>query len=171
MTAQSILVLGIGNALCSDDGIGPRVVEELERLHPDHRVAQWMDGGTVGLALLTHIEGCSGLIIVDAAALDASPGQMQVFSGESMDRFVAMPRKRSVHEVGLADLLGAAALCGALPSRRALVAIQPASTRLGSEPTAEVGAAIGGACAAVLELLDDWQKQQQPPQQPRGARA
>jgi len=152
-----IVVLGVGNALCQDDGIGPLVVGELARRYSERREAEWVDAGTVGLALLTYLEDRDGLIVVDAAALDAAPGDLEVLEGESMDRFVAGPRlKRSVHEVGLADLLGAAAFSSTLPKRRALVAIQPGSTQLGNQPTPAVGAALDRACAAVLDVIDRW---------------
>ena len=59
-------------------------------------------------------------------------------------------------EPGYADLMAAAELCGRLPARRALVAVQPASTALGLEPTAEVAAAIPALCAAVQELVTRW---------------
>lgn len=155
-----ILVLGIGNELCQDDGIGPVVVRELARIHPRDDVAEFVDGGTVGLALLTYVEGCDALIVIDAASLDAPAGHVAVLEGGVMDAFVAQPRKRSAHEVGLADLLGAAALIGALPERRALIAIQPESTQLGDVPTPTVGAAVAPASRAVLEFIERWKKEE-----------
>ncbi len=65
-------------------------------------------------------------------------------------------RKRSAHEVALADLMGAAALSGHLPGRRALVAVQPESTALGLDPTPTVAAAIPQLCRAVDDLLQRW---------------
>jgi hydrogenase maturation protease len=154
--ARSIVVLGVGNTLCQDDGIGPLVVSELARRHSEHRAAEWIDAGTVGLSLVCHLRGRAGLIVVDAANLGLEPGQLSVLEGAAMDRFVALPGKRSVHEVGLSDLLGAAALSQALPEQRALIAIQPGSTELGSTPTPAVVSALDGACQAVLGLLARW---------------
>ena len=156
-SAQRIVVLGMGNALCRDDGIGPLVVAELARRYAAHRAAEWIDAGTVGLSLLCYVRGRAGLIVVDAANLGTEPGQLSVLEGEALDRYVASPRKCSVHEVGLSDLLAAAALSQALPEHRALVAIQPGSTGLGGSPTPAVGAALEAACQAVLELIARWE--------------
>jgi hydrogenase maturation protease len=65
-------------------------------------------------------------------------------------------RKRSAHEVALADLLSAAALNGRLPARRALVAVQPGSTELGLVPLPAVAQAIPRLCDAVHELMTRW---------------
>lgn len=155
--AGRIVVLGMGNAYCQDDGIGPLVVAELARRYASHRAAEWVDAGTVGLSLLCYVRGRAGLIVVDAANLSVEPGQLCVLEGEALDRYVASPRRRSVHEIGLSDLLGAAALSQALPEHRALVAIQPGSTALGATPTPAVSAALDAACQAVLELIARWE--------------
>ena len=65
-------------------------------------------------------------------------------------------RKRSAHEVALADLMGAAALGGRLPARRALVAVEPGSTALGLEPTPPVARAIPQLCSEVTRLVTRW---------------
>lgn len=152
------LVIGIGNRLLRDDAAGPLVLERLQA-HAGLLAAAGdpglLDGGTLGLSLLPEIEACSGLIAVDAARFGATPGTVRVFEGGAMDA-QATGRKHSVHEVALADLLGAAALQGLLPERRALVAVEPESTELGLEPTAAVQAALPALCAEVLALLHRW---------------
>jgi hydrogenase maturation protease len=149
------LLLGIGNTLLSDDGIGVHVITALEADADVRAAARLNDGGTIGLALLGDIEDCEALIAVDAMQLDQPPGTLRVFTGEAMDLALA-GRKRTAHEVALSDLLQAAALIGRRPSRRALVGIQPQSVDWGLVPTAEVAAAIPRACAAVAALLSDW---------------
>lgn len=144
------LVLGIGNRLLQDDAAGPLVIDQLASLAPPG--VRLLDGGTMGLSLLPEIEACAALIVVDAARVQAEPGTVRVFEGEAMDA-QAMGRKQTVHEVALADLLGAAALQGMLPSRRALVAVEPASTALGLAPTPAVQAALPQMVARVQGLL------------------
>lgn len=146
-----LLVLGIGNRLLQDDAAGPLVVDALRSRLPD--AARLLDGGTMGLGLLPEIECSDTLIVVDAARFGAEPGTVRVFEGEAMDA-QAMGRKTSVHEVALADLLGAAALQGLLPPRRALVAVEPARTELGLEPTPAVRSALPRMTEAVLAAID-----------------
>ncbi|MBL8345670.1 MAG: hydrogenase maturation protease [Rubrivivax sp.] len=149
-----MLVLGLGNRLLGDDAAGPLAVATLAASDGD-RGAIFRDGGTIGLALLPEIQDASGFIAVDAARFGAEAGTVRVFEGEAMDAQLG-GRKRSAHEVALADLMGAAALSGRLPGRRALVAVQPESTALGLEPTPAVAAAIPQLCRAVDELLQRW---------------
>lgn len=149
------LVLGVGNTLLSDDGIGVHVVESLRsRQGLDPRVAI-VDGGTLGLSLLPEIENADGVIVVDAAEIGELPGTMSVFENSDMDRQLA-GRKKSVHEIAVADLLAAASIRGKTPADRALVAIQPASTQWGLEPSRRVQAAVPGAVEAITSIIERW---------------
>lgn len=148
---DDILVLGLGNRLLGDDAAGPLAVDALAP-RPGVR---FQDGGTIGLSLLPQIERARAFIAVDAATFGAAPGTVRVFEGEAMDAQLG-GRKRSAHEVALFDLMAAAALCGHLPARRALVAVEPASTALALAPTPAVAAAIGPLCHAVDEVLARW---------------
>jgi hydrogenase maturation protease len=152
------VVLGIGNTLLRDDGAGIHV---LEALRGSGLPAAWrttcLDGGTLSFALLAEIEPHDRLIVIDAAQVDSTPGTVQVFEGEDMDRFLGTRRRQSVHEVGLLDLLRVACLTDALPALRALVAIQPESIEWGDTPTAVVAAAIPKACVTTLDLIRRWQ--------------
>lgn len=151
---DAVLVLGLGNRLLGDDAVGPLAVDALAAA-ADARVARYQDGGTIGLSLLPQIEDAAAFIAVDAALFGAAPGTVRVFEGAAMDNQLG-GRKRSAHEVALADLMAAAALNGRLPARRALVAVEPASTALGLELTPAVDAALPRLRAAVNELLDRW---------------
>lgn len=157
------LILGLGNTLLGDDGIGVLVVRALAR--EEHLAGQeeagWgervvlRDGGTIGLGLLVEIEAASALIAIDAAEMGVRPGEVRVFEGAEMERMLSGP-KRTAHEVALADLIAAAKLTGREPRRKALIGIQPASTGWGLEPSAAVNAAIPSASAAVRRLLARW---------------
>ena len=96
------------------------------------------------------------LIVIDAAELDSAPGTVRAFVGEDMDRFLGVNRKRSVHEVGLLDLMAVAHLAGHLPQRRALIGIQPDIVDWGDAPTAAVAEAIPQACSLTLDLIAAW---------------
>lgn len=151
-----IFVLGIGNRLLSDDGAGLAIIDLLMSGAAAESAVTYRDGGTIGLALLPEIEDATAFIAVDAAELGAAPGTVRVLEGGAMDALLSS-RKLSVHEAGLSDLLSAAALAGTLPSRRALVAIQPATVAGGLALSPAVAGAIPAACAAVSALIAKWE--------------
>lgn len=157
MVDSTVLVLGLGNRLLCDDAAGPLALDALNAAPAGAPAGvRCCDGGTIGLALLPQIEDTDALIAIDAARFGAEPGTVRVFEGEAMDRQL-VGRKASAHEVALADLMAAAAFNGRLPTRRALVAVQPGSTDLGLVPTPPVQAAVPRLCEAVRELLQRWQ--------------
>lgn len=156
----SALVLGIGNILLGDEGAGVHVITHLTRHHPLPDVT-YLDGGTLSFTLAADIEAASALVVVDAAQMGLGPGQVRSFVGEDMDRFLG-DNKRSVHEVGLTDLMDIARLTDHLPAHRALVGIQPATLGWGERPGSAVEAAISVAAAQVLDLLHAWRGAPQP---------
>lgn len=149
------LVLGVGNTILTDEGVGPWVVERLRALNPDAAGVTWMDGGTLSFSIAASVENAEYLIVVDATELKAEPGTVQVFVDEDMDRMLG-GHGRSIHEVGLMDLLNIARLTERLPRRRALVGIQPGVVDWGTEPTPAVGAAMPEAARAVAALIQQW---------------
>ena len=153
MHTPRTLVLGIGNVLLTDDGVGVHVIRALEARNDPGLVVR--DGGTIGLALLPEIEDADQLIAVDAMELGAAPGTVCVFTGAGMDHALSGIRK-SAHEVALSDLLAAAALAGVLPENRALIGIQPDVLTWGLEPTPAVAQAVNAALTQVLNLILEW---------------
>jgi hydrogenase maturation protease len=149
------LVLGVGNTILTDEGVGPWVVERLRVLNPDVPGITWMDGGTLSFSIATSVEDAERLIVVDATELRSRPGTVQVFVDEEMDKMLG-GHGRSIHEVGLMDLMNMARLTERLPQRRALVGIQPGVIDWGTEPTAAVGAAMPEAARAVAALIKEW---------------
>jgi hydrogenase maturation protease len=150
------LVLGIGNTLLSDEGVGIHVTQQLQSLLPDSADIEILDGGTLSFTLASPIEDADALIVVDAAQLKSAPGTLKVFEGEAMDAFLLGNRKSSVHEVGLLDLMSIALLTGHWPKRRALVAIQPEKVDWGDYPTPQVAAAVPLACEHIQSLIGGW---------------
>lgn len=152
---QSTLVLGIGNTLLGDDGVGVHVMERLRTECGDDAGA-FVDGGTLCFNLLANVEDASAILVIDAADLDAAPGTLRVFEGAAMDRFMKIPRRRSVHEIGLIDLFDMARMLDCLPERRALICIQPQSTDWSAALTPPVAAAADLACAEAAAVLLRW---------------
>jgi hydrogenase maturation protease len=155
LVPSSVLVLGIGNVLLSDDGAGVKLVERLCcELGAD--AATFVDGGTLSFSLLSYIESTDSMLVIDAAEFEGVPGAVSLFEGVAMDRFLASVRRRTVHEVGLIDLLDMARLRGCLPSRRALLCIQPSCIEWSETLSAPVAQALPAACRQAQALLQRW---------------
>jgi hydrogenase maturation protease len=153
---RKVLVIGVGNSLLQDDGVGVHVAGALSASGDEE--FEIVDGGTLGLSLLPAVEDAHAVIVVDASELQAEPGTVRVFHGGEIDRHLS-GKRRTVHEVALADLFSAAAIRGRCPPRRALVAIQPACTDWGLQTTAAVTAAIPSACAAIRAVALHWRQE------------
>jgi len=151
----STLVLGIGNSLLTDEGIGVHVVTFLKYHHGGLRDVEFLDGGTLSFTLADDIARSGNLIVVDAARMGEAPGTVKCFLDTDMDRYLSAAQA-SVHEVGLGDLLDIARLTDTLPQRRALVGIEPESLDWGDRPTPRVAEAITSAAQQVLVLLQQW---------------
>ena len=151
------LVLGIGNTLLTDEGVGVHVLHALESRLAHLSDVTLLDGGTLSFTLAGPIEEADALIVVDAANIKSEPGEWTLLEGEDMDAFLTSNRKASVHEVGLTDLRAIAILAGHWPEKRAMLAIQPQTIDWGEHPTPAVAAAISPACTAIHDLIREWQ--------------
>jgi hydrogenase maturation protease len=166
MRNTSTLVLGVGNILLSDEGAGVHAMQYLQQhqaMAPpaEFQSVRFLDGGTLSFTLAADIEWAGCLIVFDAAQLNAAAGHVRSFVGEDMDRFLSFGQ-RSVHEVGLADLMDIARLTGHLPQNRALIGIQPELLGWGEQPADAVMAALPVAAEMALALMRTWL----PPQKP-----
>jgi hydrogenase maturation protease len=153
---RKTLVLGIGNTLLMDEGVGVHVLQALESKLADLPDVTLLDGGTLSFTLAGPIEEADALIVVDAANIRTKPGEWALLEGEEMDAFLMNNRKSTVHEVGLTDLRAIAILAGHWPERRAMLAIQPDVIDWGEYPTPAVAAAIPPACDAIQKLIQEW---------------
>lgn len=153
---DTILVLGLGNTLLTDEAVGVRVAEALAADPATQQLGlKVLDGGTMGLTLLVEMEDAGAMVIVDAAYLEQEPGAIAVFEGSDMDHFLRT-RGRNPHDIGLDDLMDALRLREAVPERRALIGIQPADIRVGESLTDAVAAAIPKATARIIALIEGW---------------
>lgn len=149
------LVLGFGNVLLRDDGAGVQLTAQLQRDLGSGDV-DFVDGGTMSFSLLPYIEACEALLVIDAADLAGPPGTVRLFEDLEMDAFLKSTRRRSVHEVGIIDLMDMARLRGCLPIRRALLCIQPGRIDWGEVITLPVAQALPVAALAAKEVLERW---------------
>jgi len=153
---STTLILGIGNTLLTDEGVGIHVIEYLAENFPDEANTTYLDGGTLSFTLAGPIAEHDNLIVIDAARFGDPPGTCKTLLAEQMDRYLVGNRE-SVHEVGLMDLLDIARLSGTYPANRALVGIQPESLGWGERPTESVSSSIPTAALNAITLHHSWQ--------------
>jgi len=125
-----VLVLGVGNRLLGDDGVGPALADRLRIRHAGESRVEIVDGGTQGLALLGLFENRRAVLLLDAIAVGADAGHVHVIEDPLQE---AMARGQSAHEDNVSDLLRVVDLLGHLPASLALVGVEPGviETRLG----------------------------------------
>jgi len=150
----SALVLGLGNLVHSDDGVGVHAIHQLQR---DPRVpasVTLIDGGTQGLSLIPHISGFSRLLVIDAVNAGEAPGTLLRFEGRALS---GLPGKATVHQLGFADLMVAMKLLGEAPEEVVVMGIEPVSTEWGAELTPPVQATLPALLEVVIEQLHSWE--------------
>jgi len=145
---QPLTILGVGNTLCTDDGLGPAVVASLQRQWHGDGVAI-VDGGTLGMSLLPLLEDTEKLLLVDAIRTDDPPGSLVRLEGE--DVLPAVRLRLSPHQVGVADLLDSARLLGTMPDKVILIGLVPESIGLGFGLTERIAAALPTLTEAILK--------------------
>ncbi len=147
---MGVLVLGLGNILLSDEGVGVRIVEALDAAHelPDGVVL--LDGGTSGMELLDAVAEQDCLIVADAVNAAGPAGR--VIRLEDGDIRMLFETRFSPHQLGLSDLLAALRLIGKAPSRVVLIGVVPQNLSLGMELSP---AAADGRDAAVRMIVEE----------------
>jgi hydrogenase maturation protease len=148
-SGSRLLILGLGNLLCTDDGVGPAAAQAIAetRVVPDD--VQVLDGGTLGLALLSYLEDAEQAILVDAIDTDAPPGTLVRLEGDDVGPAVAA--RLSVHQVGVSDLIEAARWRGRIPPTLVLLGLVPESTELGITLSPRVQAGMPALLNAVVD--------------------
>ena len=150
-----ILVLGLGNMLLSDDGVGPALLQQMSETESRWQgEVEFLDGGTQGLALLGHLSGRRALIIVDALRMGAAAGTVHRLTLPEL-RELTPSRGNSGHESNAGELLAAAELLDELPDRLFVIGVEPerVATGLGLSPA--VRDALTSASDQVNCLLNE----------------
>ena len=145
--ARDVLVIGMGNVLMQDEGIGVRAVEELEQRFRIPAGVRLVDGGTTGMELFEPIRNCDCLVVADAVNASLPPGSLVRIANDEIRAF--FQTKLSNHQLGLSDLLALLAFKGESPRHIAIIGMVPHSleNRLGL--TAEATAGLDG----MVEML------------------
>lgn len=154
---EKVVVLGLGNTLQMDDGVGVHAIRWLQQDQGAFSgTVNFVDGGTISFPLLEVIEDAKKLVVVDAVIMGRDPGEVRVFEGQAMDEFLARSRAGSVHEVSLAELFSMARLRGYLPASRALIGIEPELVNWSETLSPIVAASLPRVSRALVRLLDGW---------------
>ena len=143
---KPILVLGIGNLLLKDEGIGVHVVNRLKDmpLPPDVEV---MDGGTMGINLLFYIEGRKKVIVVDTVKAGEPPGTMYRFTDKDLS--FKKDFLRTAHGIDFSDVVKTAQTLGTKPEEVVFIGIEPADMNEGLE----LSALIAQRIPVIIELV------------------
>jgi len=148
---RGIVVIGLGNPLMGDDGLGIAVLERLRARYVLPSEVELVDGGTWGLNLLPVIEDAQVVILIDAIDAALAPGTPVRIERARLPRYLAT--KISPHQVDLRDVLGLAELRGTLPDDTVAVGLQPLSIVLGDGLSPVLERALDAVTATVLEEL------------------
>ena len=153
MTRNKIVVLGLGNPLFQDEGLGIHMINHFMQETINEQV-ELVDGGTDALALLNVVEEADHLLVIDAIDGDHAPGTVRKLSGRDIPLLVT--GRMSVHQIGFQETLALAALRGRFPQHLVLFGVQPQSLDWGTELSPPVMNALPELTAQVNAQLDDW---------------
>ena len=146
------VVLGVGNILLSDEGVGVRAIESMARDHVLPPDVELIDGGTSAMEMLDDLAHADLLLIVDCIRSGAPPGTLVRLADEEVPVFMRM--KLSPHQVGLSDVLATLVITGESPKRLIVHGVEPASLDTGMELTEPVAARLPDLVAAILADLE-----------------
>ncbi|HHL39487.1 MAG TPA: hydrogenase maturation protease [Deltaproteobacteria bacterium] len=148
---RAVLVLGVGNILLRDEGLGVRAVEHLRERYVPPEGVELVDGGCGGLRLLSLLASHSRVIVIDAARAGGEPGSVYRIPGERLHR--SLPLMTACHDVGLKELLAMAQLEGANPEELVVIAVEPADISPGLELSETVRERLDDVASLVKDEL------------------
>lgn len=151
---KTTLILGLGNILLGDEGVGVRVVERLSTLYQFPEGTQVLDGGTLALDLLPYVEDADRLVVIDAVDMRAESGTVVRITDDEVPVFLSV--KVSPHQMGLADILSAARLRGLSPGELVLWGVQPGVIDTTLDLSPSVAAQVDVLVDGVLADLSRW---------------
>jgi len=154
MKESKIAVIGIGNILMSDEGVGCHAANLLLAKYNFEPSIEILDAGTTGTDLLHYFEDYDRIIITDAVNFDKEPGFIGTI--EDDDILARITTKMSMHHLGLSDVLSTVKLLGIETMNVYLVGIQPASLEVGTELTDLIAQRMDRMIEVVLLKLKEW---------------
>jgi hydrogenase maturation protease len=154
MGETNIALLGLGNLLLMDEGIGVHIVKSVEENYHFSPPISIIDGGTSGTDLLPVFETNQNILIVDAVNFEQEPAYIQLLYNDEI--LHQLTTKLTMHHIGLADVLSSSKLLGYEPDEICLIGIQPGVIDTGLELSDDLKANFSRIVELVLEKLNSW---------------
>ena len=146
-----VLVLGLGNILLEDEGLGVRALEEIERRFHIPPTIELLDGGTTGMGLLDQMSRREHLLVLDAVNSDKPPGTLVRMRGDEVP--VYFSQRATPHQIGLSDVLATLALNDEQPDNIVILGMVPSSLELTLELSSEIDQKLEALIEAVRAEL------------------
>ena len=148
---KKILVLGLGNILMGDEGLGVRISEMLASDYKLPENVEVVDGGTAGMDLMETVAESDAVIVTDAIFSQKPPGTIITMVDDDVEAFFRA--RTSPHQIGLVDVLAALRLTDESPERLVIVGVVPEAMELGVGLTDRTEAACRSALSVVVDEL------------------
>ena len=157
-----VLVLGMGNILLEDEGLGIRALELLEQRYEIPPEVELMDGGTTGMGLLDDISGRQHLLVLDAVQTGEAPETLVKLAGDEVPVYFGM--RISPHQLGLSDVLATLELSGEQPAGVTVLGLVPLSLEMCLTLSDLVNSRLDSLVEAAVNELDrlGWPLQSKP---------
>jgi len=149
---KDVVVLGLGNCLLSDEGIGGQVVERLNTCGVQYPQVEFIDAGTGGMAVLHHISGRRKAVIIDCARMAGKPGDIKKFTRTDV-KSVKKLTHYCLHEVDVLRIIDLCEQLGQCPEEIVIFGIQPAGTAPGRKLSDTLTSRMDDYVAAVAAEL------------------
>jgi hydrogenase maturation protease len=146
-----VLVLGVGNILLEDEGVGVRALEELQSRYEAPPGVIWLDGGTTGMGLLDEMSDCDHLLVLDAVQTGAPPGTLVRMTNEEVPVYFGL--RITPHQLGLSDVLATLELTGEQPESVTVLGLVPQSMEMSLELSSQIGSRLESLVDAAIEEL------------------
>ena len=152
--AKRKVVLGLGNLLNRDEGLGVEALKRLDTQLGEQSQVELLDGGVLGLNLLMIVEDCSHLLILDAVNVGKPAGTVVELRKDQIPLYAGV--KLSQHQVTFQEVLGLANIRGYLPEHLHLIGIQPEDLSIGLELSPIVEEALPEVVSRAKLVLENW---------------
>ena len=151
---SDVTILGIGNLLMGDEGVGIHALNKLQESYTFSPDINFIDGGTIGIDLIPYFEECKKMIIIDAVDSQEEPGHIVTLKNEEIHyRFNT---KLSLHHAGLADVLSIIKLQDIAAPDMTLIGVQPEVVEMGLDLSTTVENKMQDILKIIVDKLEEW---------------
>jgi hydrogenase maturation protease len=151
---RPVLVLGLGNPIMGDDGVGILALEQFRDAFECEACVELMDGGTWGMNLLPYIESAGKLLLVDAIRGGLGAGEDVYVAGPDLPKVLG--QKLSAHQVDIVDVLTLCQLRGTLPAHTVALGVEPVRIEMRDGLTPAVARGVGRLPGRMAGQLREW---------------